>query len=420
MGAALPKFRGCEFMPLRLKDVMLKHGISQSVIADGVLQTGGRPVSKTTISFILNYGYFPRGTPVDTIKGQIADFLRAHKVPEDEIAICWEVSDEDQTKSRMPIGVHLRALEARSPKKAEPKQAQEIDFQPMEIEMLSPAAKRHFKLFRDPFVDDVAGPDDVFLSEDQRYVLEAMMQTAKAGGITAIIGESGSGKTTLRKLFQNRIARDGQAIRVIFPHTLDKTKLSTGQICQAIIRDIEEDSQIRSSLEAQSRQVKEVLLRSSRAGNKHVLMIEEAHDLSIQTLKYLKRFHEIESDDGFGKVLSIVLVAQPELRIKLDVSRHPEAREFINRCEVASLSPLYEQLKTYVTHKFERVGISPTFIEDSAYDAIRERWTKVDPTTRAIKNNLYPLIVNNTITRALNRAAELGLPVINAELIKDL
>lgn len=30
MGAALPKFRGCEFMPLRLKDVMLKHGISQA------------------------------------------------------------------------------------------------------------------------------------------------------------------------------------------------------------------------------------------------------------------------------------------------------------------------------------------------------------------------------------------------------
>ena len=169
-------------MPLRLKDVMLKHGISQSVIADGVLQTGGRPVSKTTISFILNYGYFPRGTPVDTIKGQIADFLRAHKVPEDEIAVCWEVSDEDQSKSRMPIGVHLRALEARSPKKAEPKQAQEIDFKPMEIEMLSPAAKRHFKLFRDPFVDDVAGPDDVFLSEDQRYVLEAMMQTARRPG----------------------------------------------------------------------------------------------------------------------------------------------------------------------------------------------------------------------------------------------
>lgn len=70
--------------------------------------------------------------------------------------------------------------------------------------MLSPAAKRHFKIFRDPFQDDVASPEDVFMSDEQRYILEAMIQTAKAGGITAVIGESGSGKSTLRKLLQHR------------------------------------------------------------------------------------------------------------------------------------------------------------------------------------------------------------------------
>lgn len=287
--------------------------------------------------------------------------------------------------------------------------------------MLSPAAKRHFKIFRDPFQDDVNSPDDVFLSEDQRYVLEAMLQTAKAGGITAVIGESGSGKTTLRKLLQHRIAREGQSIRLIFPHTLDKSKLSTGNICTAIIKDIEPDSTVRSSLESQARQVKDVLLRSSRAGFKHLLMIEEAHDLSIQTLKYLKRFHEIESDDGFGKVLSIVLIAQPEMRIKLDVARHPEAREFINRCEVATLSPLFDNLKGYIAHKLERVGIkAESVFADDTYQAVKERWTKVDPASRALKNNLYPLIVNNTVTRALNRAAELGLPMVSGDLVKEL
>jgi type II secretory pathway predicted ATPase ExeA len=252
-------------------------------------------------------------------------------------------------------------------------------------------------------------------------VLEAMLQTAKAGGITAVIGESGSGKSTLRKLLQHRIVREGQAIRLIFPHTLDKTKLSTASICTAIIKDIEPDSTVRSSLEAQARQVKDVLLRSSRAGVKHLLMIEEAHDLSIQTLKYLKRFYEIESDDGFGKVLAIVLIAQPEMRIKLDVARHPEAREFINRCEIASLTPLFENLKGYITHKLERVGIkAETVFSEDAFVAIRERWTKIDPASHALKNNLYPLIVNNTVTRAMNRAAELGLPVVSGDLVREL
>ena len=40
--------------------------------------------------------------------------------------------------------------------------------------------------------------------------------------------------------------------------------------------------------------------------------------------------------------------------------------------------------------------------------------------SRALKNNLYPLIVNNTITRALNRAAELGLPIVSGDLVKEL
>jgi len=287
--------------------------------------------------------------------------------------------------------------------------------------MLSPAAKRHFKLFRDPFNDDVNSPEDVYLSEDQRYVLEAMLQTAKGGGITAVVGESGSGKTTLRKLLQHRIAREGQNIRLILPHTLDKTKLSTGSLCTAIVKDIEPDTTLRSSLEAQARQVKEVLLRSARAGFKHLLMIEEAHDLSIQTLKYLKRFHEIESDDGFGRVLAIVLVAQPEMRVKLDVARYPEAREFIHRCEVATLAPLYDNLKPYLAHKLERVGIkAETVFSDDAFSAIRARWTKIDPSTRAVKNDLYPLIVNNTATRAMNRAAELGMPLVTGDLVKEL
>lgn len=419
MGAALAKFRGCDYMPLKLKEVLISHGIAKTQMADHILQRGGRPMSRTAMSFLVNYGYFPKGTSEQDIKRQIEDYLAANGVRNDDFATIWEPMDEATSTHRaQPIGAHLRALSAR-PAPLRPKTVP--DFDPMEIEMLSPAAKRHFKIFRDPFQDDVASPEDVFMSDEQRYILEAMIQTAKAGGITAVIGESGSGKSTLRKLLQHRIARDNQNIRLIFPQSLDKTKLSTGAICTAIIKDIERDSTVRSGLEAQARQVKEVLVRSSRAGAKHLLMIEEAHDLSITTLKYLKRFYEIESDDGFGRVLSIVLIAQPEMRIKLDVSRYPEAREFINRCEVATLSPLYDNLRSYVTHKLERAGIKVDgLFSDDAFDAIKARWTKIDPASHAMKNNLYPLIVNNTVTRALNRAAELGVPMVTGDLVREL
>ena len=434
MGAALAKsdaFRGCHYMPLKLKAVMHRAGLTNAALADSVLQSTGRPISRTAISLLINWGYYPKGTAKDDIRRQVETFLITHGVPAEQLGDIWDPgSANDPLRYQPPVGSHLRALDTNHPyeppkprgrKKRADTFTDAPDFEPMEIEMLSPAAKRHFKIFRDPFLDDINAAGDVFLSEDQRYVLEAMLQTAKAGGITCVIGESGSGKSTLRKLLQHRIATEGQNIRLIFPQAFDKSKLSTGSICTAIVKDIEPESTVRSSHEALARQVKEVLLRSIGGGFKNLLVIEEAHNLLISTLKYLKTFWEIEPPDGFTKVLSILLIAQPEMRIKLDVARHPEAREFINRCEIASLAPLLNNLKGYVAHKLERVGVKAEAIfTDDAFDAIRDRWTSVDPSTRAIKNNLYPLIVNNTVTRALNRAAELGLPMVNGDLVKEL
>lgn len=425
MSAVPHAYRGYDYMPIKLKGVLIQHGISHPMLAADIKQAKDVPLSRTALSQILNYSFFPRNTTPEAIKEQIEAALLVRGVPEAELADIWEAEGDDRFRGVFPIGSHVGKPAPKPPgfgRNRKPALV-EPEFEKMEIQMLSPQAKRHFKLFRDPFQNDVNEPADVYQSDSQRYVLEAMLQTALLGGITAVIGESGSGKTTLRKLLQHRIAGERQQIRIIFPQTLDKSKLSTGAICTAIIKDLEPETTVRSSLEAQARQVNEVLLRSSRAGFKHVLMIEEAHDLSVQTLKYLKRFYEIESDDGFGKVLAIVLVAQPEMKVKLDAGRYPMAREFINRCEVATLEPLINaaQVAEYLKHKLVRCGVAvDTAFDDGAFEAIRTRWTKIDPESRRVRTQLYPLIVNNTATRAMNLAAELGLPMVTADLIKEL
>jgi len=399
---------------------MVRYGISGGVLATEIKQAGGIPLSRAALAQIVNHQYFPRNLPESEFKEQFKKALEARGVSESELATIWEPEGTDEYRGRAPMGLQVSTV-IRPKAFQAPKPAPQPDFEPMEIQMLSPQAKRHFKLPRDPFSDDIHSPDDVFMSESQHYVVEAMIQTALTGGITAAIGESGSGKTTLRKLLQHRITRDRQNIRLIFPQTFDKTRLNTTSIGTAIINDLAPGESVKMKNEAIARQVSEILKRSARAGFKHVLMIEEAHDLSITTMKYLKRFNEIESDDGFSKVLSIVLIAQPEMRTKLDVSRYPEAREFINRCEIATLEPLHQGLGDYLQHKFERVGarMGDLFAPD-VVDAIRQRWTKIDPASREIKTNLYPLIVNNTVTNALNRAAQLGLPQINGDLIREL
>lgn len=405
-----PSYKGLDYMPLKLKGVLLKHGIKHADYAKAILQFDGQPMSITTASLILNRNHFPIKTPAESIKRQTVAWLATQGVPPADLIDIWDIDVGDVYRGGHPVGIHLG-------QRSGYKNPVPQDFDPMEVAMLSPAAKRHFKLFRDPLQDEIGGPEDVFVAEDQRYISEAMYQTAKHGGFIAVVGESGSGKTTLRKALLERI-RD-LPIRVIFPQTLDKTKLSTGNICQAIINDLAPGTTVRSSLEAQARQVRDVLLASARAECIHVLMIEEAHDLSISTLKYLKRFYELE--DGFKKLLSIILVGQPELQHKLDERRHPEAREVIRRIEIAELTPLGGQLEAYLAHKFKRQGIDPaTIIAPDAYEAIRARWTRVDPGSREVRSQLYPLIVNNTVTKAMNRAAELGAPLITADLVRGM
>lgn len=285
--------------------------------------------------------------------------------------------------------------------------------------MLSPAARKHFALFRDPFCDDVQGPEDVFLAADQRYVREALYQTARHGGFVAIVGESGSGKTVLRRDLEERIVRESLPIRIIKPRSIDKRTLSARAICEAIVDDLRPGETPRRSLEALARQVERILIDSAKADRVHALIIEEAHDLSIAALKYLKRFWEIEL--GFRKLLAIVLIGQPELRHLLDEQRHPEAREVIRRCEVVSLLPLDDALDAYLRLKFGRVGKDAAeLLADDAADAIRAKLISANPETGRSVSGCVPLRVNNLVVSALNEAAIVGASKLSAALIKGI
>ncbi len=398
-------------MPLKLKGILMEYGVDQRTYARAITQTEGyvkgRPLSLAAAADLIVRNTWPALTPRREIIRQTNEFLFGLGVPADVIKTAFEFDPDDIYRGHHPKGCHAG------------QHAQKPDIDPIETEMLTPQAKKLFKLFRDPFTDDVQGPEDVFLSADQRYIREVLFATARHGGFVAVAGESGSGKTTLRRDLLDRIQREGHPVVAIQPRVIDKGVLTASAICHAIIDDLNPGARVPRSLEAQARAVERVLTESSRAGNSHVLIIEEAHDLSIQTLKYLKRFWELE--DGFKKLLAIILVGQPELKVKLDERRNFEAREVIRRCEIAELMPLDNVLEDYLRLKFKRVSAdySAIFAADAA-DGIRARLTRPGKTPRDLISMVYPLTVNRLVVRALNLAAELGQPRVDAALIKEL
>lgn len=402
--------RRTTYMPLRLKSILVEHDLRQTDMCEAVSQFNGRPLSKAASGLLMNWGNWPKQTPRHSIVEQIVAWLIRQGVPPAEAATAFEIDEEQAGRGSPVIGAPHRATH--TPKEKDPTH--------IEPEMLTAQAKRAFSLFRDPFIDDVQGPDDLYLSADQRYVREAMFQAARQGGwLMAVVGESGSGKSTLRRETLDRINRESQPVVVIQPRNFDKTTLNARHICEAILSDLNPSAKSARSLEGIARQVERSLIDSGRAGQSHVLIIEEAHDLSIQTLKYLKRFWELE--DGFKRLLSIVLIGQPELRNKLDERRYPDARELIRRCEVVELLPLDSNLGEYLTLKFKRIGRDVSeLLEQDAIDAMRERLRIVGQGSHRGESisTCYPLVVNNLMTRCLNVAARMGATSVNADIVK--
>ena len=285
--------------------------------------------------------------------------------------------------------------------------------------MLTMKAYMKFGLTQDPFTGDVTKSDDVYLTDETRFISEFLYQTAKIGGMVALLGESGSGKTTIRRYAMDRIQAEGQKIKIITPRSIDKARLTTSAICDAIIQDCSTEKP-RRTLEAKSRQVERILTNSSRAGYSHVLMIEEAHDLNIWTLKYLKRFWELE--DGFKKLLAIVLIGQIEMKAKLDESQNWEAREVIRRIEILELKPLGtgKEIADYLDIKFSRLGkVRTKIITDEGCEALAAKLRK-QTRNHVVYSVGYPLLVNNWTRRAMNAASELGADVVDADVVNSL
>jgi general secretion pathway protein A len=95
------------------------------------------------------------------------------------------------------------------------------------------------------------------------------------------------------------------------------------------------------------------LFEQARAGNECVLFIDEAQNLSDDLLEQVRLLSNLETDDR--KLLQIVLMGQPELRVRLDA---PQLRQLRQRIMVRfHLGPLDRtEIGHYVQHRLLAAG----------------------------------------------------------------
>ena len=192
-------------------------------------------------------------------------------------------------------------------------------------------------------------PDPKFLFQSSRH-REALAQliygVRERKGFIVLTGEIGTGKTTLLRTLLERLNSNTP---VAYIHN---SALSIDGLLEYVLRDWDVKSTANSHAQRLF-ELNEFLTDQHRKGESPVLVIDEAQNLSVDTLEAVRMLSNFETTNQ--KLMQILLVGQPELRVKLDLPELRQLKQRIGlRCHIAPLSA--EETRLYIRHRMRIAG----------------------------------------------------------------
>jgi len=202
--------------------------------------------------------------------------------------------------------------------------------------------ENYFQFTKKPF-SLTPDPEMFFLSHDHVDALEHLVYGIADGeGFMMLTGEIGTGKTTLSRVLTRKLGD-----RIIYSLVLNPFQ-DFPNLLKSIITDfgLEPQSDDKSRLVDQ---LIAFLLHKVGPENKTALIIiDEAQNLSVETLEQLRIISNIETDSE--KLLQILLLGQEELMQKLEMK---ELRQLNQRISIRYfLTPLSrDEMSRYIKHR---------------------------------------------------------------------
>ncbi|MGA9332716.1 MAG: AAA family ATPase, partial [Rudaea sp.] len=163
-----------------------------------------------------------------------------------------------------------------------------------------------------------------------------------------LTGEVGTGKTTLCRLLLEQLPEDTRVALVLNP------KLSPVELLETMCEEYKLDiGNQRGSLKGLVDILNTYLLDAYAQGLRVVLIVDEAQNLSVDSLEQVRLLTNLETPTQ--KLLQIILLGQPELREKLNQT---ELRQLAQRITARyHLTPLdRNETEAYVRHRMAVAG----------------------------------------------------------------
>ena len=204
----------------------------------------------------------------------------------------------------------------------------------------------HFKLKEQPF-RLTPDPDFLYWSKQHARAKAYMESTIwLADGFVVITGEIGSGKTTLVQSFLAELEDD-----VVYA-VVSQTQLTPTQFLQAVLTEFGFKPFNKRKVELLD-MLNMFLIEQYSNGNKVVLIVDEAQNLTRKVLEEIRLMSGIETHKE--KVLRIILAGQPELKETLESEN---LKQLIQRVRLRfHIGPLdSREMREYVDHRVTVAG----------------------------------------------------------------
>jgi general secretion pathway protein A len=255
----------------------------------------------------------------------------------------------------------------------------------------------HFALAAQPFrlTPDIGF---LFMSEAHTRAKSYMDYSVwNQEGFVVITGEIGSGKTTLIQKLLSELEEDVLVAKVF------QTQLDEVEFLQAVLVEVGLDPFDAKKVELLD-MLNSFLLRQFQRRRQIVLIVDDAHNLSVKVLEEIRMLAGLEAKKE--KVLHVILVGQPQLDEILDKPGMDQLRQRVKlRYHLRALNE--EEIGAYISHRLGVAGAKGR--------------TLIQPETLPFIYNYtggVPRLINTFCDVALTCAYADGLPEVTQKVVE--
>jgi len=243
-------------------------------------------------------------------------------------------------------------------------------------------------------------PRFLYLSPGHREALASLIYGIETGrGFLSLVAPPGMGKTTL--LF-HLLEKFRSSARTAF---LFQTQCSSREFMRFLLAELGYESEDQDFVRMHE-EFNKRLLQEARAGNRFIVVIDEAQNLEPSVLETVRLLSDFETPRA--KLMQIILAGQPELANKLARPGLVQLRQRVSL--LMGLKPLsLEETSNYILHRLRAAGYQggPIFTPDALL--------RIVDFTAGIPRN-----INNLCFNCLSLACALQSKLIDSEMVDEV